>query len=74
MPKPDNSLQARLDRAIASGGSKVLIANLQKQLGISGGSSPSPTSNNTVGSDKTGYTEDQQNFEKGWQAYMGASK
>jgi hypothetical protein len=32
MPKPDNSLQARLDRAIASGGSKVLIANLQKQL------------------------------------------
>lgn len=32
MPKPDNSAQARLDRAIASGGSKVLIANLQKQL------------------------------------------
>lgn len=73
MPKPDNSLQARLDRAIASGGSKVLIANLQKQLGISGGSSSS-SNNSTVGSDTTGYTQNQQDFEKGWQAYMGASK
>lgn len=70
MPKPDNSLQARLDRAIASGGSKVLIANLQKQLGISGGSSTVPTGGTTTG----GYTTDQQNFENGWQAYTGAQK
>lgn len=71
MPKPDNSLQARLDRAIANGGSKVLIANLQKQLGISGGSS---SSTNIWGSDTSGYTTDQQNFENGWQAYTGAQK
>lgn len=70
MPKPDKSLQDRLDRAIASGGSKVLIANLQKQLGISGGSSTVHTGSTTTG----GYTTDQQNFETGWQAYTGAQK
>lgn len=74
MPKPNNSAQARLDRLIAEGGSKVAIENLKKQLGISGGYSTVPAGSTQTGSEKGGYTTDQQNFEKGWQAYTGAQK
>jgi hypothetical protein len=73
-PSGNNTLQARLDRAKAEGGNKVLIANLEKQLGISP-SQAAPVAASQAPTDPYGnLTGDQAQFEKGWDAYTKAQQ
>lgn len=67
MPNSRNADQARLDRLIAQGGSPTAIANLQKKLGVSSVSTPTITPDSSL-------TNDQAQFEQGWQGYIQASK